>query len=144
MNKEDILLLIIIIFVFAAGFFLFFEPGSEISAKQNETKQMKIETLFEGTGEELSKSGDVLTVHYVGTLENGEKFDSSVDRGIPFQFTLGAGQVIQGWEEGMSNMKIGEKRKLTIPAELGYGSRSIGSIPANSTLIFEVELLEIN
>jgi FKBP-type peptidyl-prolyl cis-trans isomerase len=84
-------------------------------------------------------------VHYVGTLQNGAKFDSSIDRGQPFQFTLGQNRVIQGWELGVKGMKVGEKRKLTIPPELGYGSRGAGGIiPPNATLVFEVDLLEIN
>ena len=92
----------------------------------------------------ISKAGDVLTVHYTGTLENGEKFDSSVDRDQPFTFTVGVGQVIQGWEQGMVGMKIGEKKKLEIPAELGYGANGAGGvIPPNANLIFEVELISI-
>lgn len=86
--------------------------------------------------------GDNLVMHYTGYLTDGTKFDSSVDRGQPFPFTLGGGQVIKGWDEGIVGMKIGETRKLTIPAEMGYGEMAIGSIPANSTLVFEVELLE--
>lgn len=106
--------------------------------------KMNVQTIKEGTGEP-SKSGDKLKVHYTGTLENGTKFDSSLDRNQPFEFTLGAGQVIRGWDEGLIGMKTGEKRKLTIPPELGYGANGVpGAIPANSTLIFEVELLKIN
>lgn len=105
---------------------------------------MQIETLKEGSGAE-AKTGDNVSAHYTGTLENGEKFDSSLDRGEPFQFTLGIGQVIRGWDEGIIGMKTGEKRKLTIPPELGYGTEGIsGKIPPNATLIFEVELLKIN
>ena len=84
----------------------------------------------------------MLTVHYTGTLQNGTKFDSSVDRGKPYQFRLGSGSVIKGWDEGLLGMKVGGKRKLTIPAALGYGARGSANIPPNSTLLFDVELLD--
>lgn len=103
---------------------------------------MTYETLKEGTGAE-AKSGQTVLVHYTGTLENGNKFDSSRDSGTPFSFTLGQQNVIKGWDEGIPGMKIGERRKLTIPASAGYGSQAQRSIPANSTLIFDVELLGI-
>ena len=109
---------------------------------KNENQKLEIEVLKEGTGEE-AKNNDKVTVHYTGTLENGTKFDSSLDRGDPFVFTLGVGDVIKGWDQGVLGMKVGEKRKLTIPSELGYGTRGAGSIPPNATLIFEVELLEV-
>ena len=96
-----------------------------------------------GTGD-IPGQGDVVVAHYTGTLLDGSKFDSSVDRGKPFEFPLGMGRVIKGWDEGFSTMKVGGKRKLVIPSELGYGSRAMGDkIPANSTLVFEVELLDI-
>jgi FKBP-type peptidyl-prolyl cis-trans isomerase len=96
-----------------------------------------------GTGAE-AKSGQQVTVHYTGWLTNGQKFDSSLDRGQPFSFKLGAGQVIKGWDEGVEGMKIGGKRQLRIPPELGYGSRGAGGvIPPNATLIFDVELLGV-
>jgi len=104
---------------------------------------LKIEDLKAGDGQE-AKAGDRVTVHYVGTLTDGKKFDSSRDRGQGFAFHLGKGQVIQGWDRGVAGMKIGGLRKLTIPPELGYGSRGFPPvIPPDSTLVFEVELLAI-
>ncbi|MBT3395237.1 FKBP-type peptidyl-prolyl cis-trans isomerase [archaeon] len=106
--------------------------------------ELKIEVIQEGSGDQEVKSGDSISVHYTGTLENGKKFDSSVDRGQPFDFTIGKGMVIQGWEQGLLGMKVGEKRKLTIPSTMGYGDRDMGSIPPNSVLLFDVELISIN
>lgn len=98
-----------------------------------------------GTGTQAS-SGKTVKVHYTGWLTNGKKFDSSVDRGTPFSFKLGAMQVIKGWDEGVAGMKIGGKRQLKIPPELGYGAQGVGGglIPPNSTLIFDVELLDVS
>ena len=104
--------------------------------------KMKIEDLVVGTGAEALK-GKLVSVHYTGWLTDGKKFDSSKDRGQPFQFPLGRGQVIQGWDDGVQGMKVGGKRKLTIPPELAYGERAQGSIPPNSTLVFEITLLQI-
>lgn len=104
---------------------------------------LKIQDEVVGNGQEV-KSGDTVTVNYIGTLENGTKFDSSYDRNQPFTTQIGVGQVIKGWDEGIVGMKEGGKRKLIIPADLGYGSQGVGSIPPNSTLIFEIELLSVN
>ena len=111
--------------------------------KQTMSNGLVIEDLKIGDGQQVEKF-NIVTVNYTGLLENGTKFDSSLNPGrTPFRFTVGAGQVIKGWDEGLMGMKIGGKRKLTIPPELGYGSRDNGPIPANSTLIFEIDLLTI-
>ncbi len=103
---------------------------------------LQYEDLVDGDGVMATPDRKV-AVHYTGWLENGTKFDSSLDRGQPFVFTLGAGQVIKGWDQGVDGMKVGGKRKLIIPPALGYGSRGVSIIPPNSTLIFEVELLDV-
>jgi FKBP-type peptidyl-prolyl cis-trans isomerase len=108
----------------------------------NPSAQLKSEDVLIGSGTEV-KNGDTVSVHYVGTLEDSTKFDSSRDREEPFEFTVGNGSVIQGWDQGLLGMKVGGIRKLTIPPELGYGETGQGSIPPNSTLIFEIELLGI-
>jgi len=104
---------------------------------------LTIEDLIVGTGD-TAASGQRVSVHYTGWTTDGKKFDSSKDRGQPFMFSLGEGEVIRGWDEGVAGMKVGGKRKLTIPPELGYGSRGAGRvIPPNATLLFEVELLAV-
>ena len=104
---------------------------------------LQIEDLKVGEGTEV-KSGDNISIHYLGTLENGTKFDSSYDRGEPFEVKIGVGYVIAGWDQGVIGMKVGGKRKLTIPYNLAYGEMGIpGTIPPKATLIFEVELMGI-
>jgi len=162
MNKTILIIIIIFLAVILIGFYMFMDKNkednntsndvSEVSkvneaseANEENDKELKIETLKEGSGNE-AKVGNTVSVHYTGTLEDGTKFDSSLDRGESFSFSLGAGQVIKGWDLGVAGMKIGEKRKLTIPSDLGYGEAGTpgGPIPPNATLIFEVELLKIN
>ena len=134
MNK--ILISILVILVIIGSYFLY-------KQQTNMEEGLIIETLKEGTGEE-AKANDKITVHYTGWIKDGDKFDSSLDRDQAFIFTLGVGQVIKGWDEGMLGAKVGEKRKLTIPSSLAYGESGAGQmIPPNSTLVFEVEIINI-
>ncbi len=121
------------------------QPKVSTNSTNDKKKPMglEIKTTKEGTGDRVIKSGDHIFVHYTGKLTNGTVFNSSVTRGVPFDFTIGQGMVIAGWEQGFLGAKVGEKRTLTIPAEMGYGSRDMGTIPANSTLIFDVEVVSI-
>lgn len=118
--------------------------GYSTTNSQPNATELKKEDLVVGTGAE-AVAGKEVSVNYVGTLTDGTKFDSNKDHGgAPFTFKLGAGQVIQGWDEGVAGMKVGGKRKLTIPPEMGYGAQGAGGvIPPNATLVFEVELLDV-
>ncbi|HJY98946.1 MAG TPA: FKBP-type peptidyl-prolyl cis-trans isomerase [Patescibacteria group bacterium] len=123
------------------------ETGESSASASGETiimeSGLQIQDEIVGTGEEAT-AGRVVTVNYKGTLTDGTKFDSSYDRNEPFAFTLGAGEVIKGWDEGVAGMKVGGKRKLTVPSDLGYGDAGYpGLIPGGATLIFEVELLKV-
>jgi FKBP-type peptidyl-prolyl cis-trans isomerase FkpA len=117
--------------------------GGDNSVSAKTSNELQINDMEVGKGTEAT-AGKTVSVHYTGWLTNGTKFDSSKDRGQPFNFKLGAGMVIKGWDQGVAGMKVGGKRKLTIPPTLGYGDRNVGPIPANSTLVFEVELLGVN
>jgi len=164
MNKtSSITILIIILIIIIGGIYFVWQnnyksSGAALSEGLNQSLQqtpanastsfdiqgMKVEILKEGTGEG-AKTGDNIVVNYVGTLPDGTKFDSSIDRNQPFPYTLGQNQVIQGWELGLLGMKVGEKRKLTIPPELAYGAEGRPPvIPQNATLIFEIDMLSIN
>lgn len=117
--------------------------GTACTKKENASvTDLKVEEMKVGNGAEAA-DGKMVTVHYTGWLTNGTKFDSSVDRGTPFVFPLGKGSVIKGWDQGVKGMKVGGKRKLTIPPSLGYGEGGVGPIPPNATLVFEVELLGV-
>lgn len=127
------------------------EVGTSTSATTSEigttnmekVTELKIEDLTVGTGD-TAVAGKSVSVNYVGTLTDGTKFDSSYDRGTPFSFTLGAGEVIKGWDQGVTGMKVGGKRRLTIPSDLAYGDSGVsGIIPGGATLVFEVELLKV-
>src|SRR3989338_6085105 len=132
------------------GYILFTGPimnflNPSIGNSQSQTSASKtsfsVEEVAVGTGS-ITEPGDTLSVHYVGTLTDGRVFDSSLDRNLPFSFTLGVGQVIRGWDEGLIGMRVGGKRLLTVPPEYGYGDQGVGAIPPNSTLVFMVELLD--
>ena len=139
-------LVIVLLFYFSGKFF----PQKENDSSDNNINKeivmengLKVEDVKLGTGAE-AKEGNMITAHYTGTLLDGTKFDSSLDRGTPFSFQLGSGQVIAGWDQGVLGMKVGGKRKLTIPPDLAYGEQGIpGAIPSNATLIFEIELLSV-
>jgi len=161
LGKEKITLIIIVVaLILVSGYFIakdlskkdldIDETSNPIVKINTETsmtqkQEVQIEVLKAGTGS-VAKNNDMVEVHYTGTLEDGTKFDSSLDRNMPFSFKLGIGQVIKGWDIGVEGMKIGEKRKLTIPADLAYGDYGVpqANIPAKAILIFEVELLSIN
>lgn len=118
------------------------KPKAE-GKKYKEVKKLKITDLKKGKGAE-AKEGKVVSVHYTGWLVDGTKFDSSVDRGQPFSFSLGKGEVIKGWDKGVEKMKVGGKRRLEIPPDMGYGANGAPPvIPPNATLVFEVELLDV-
>ncbi len=114
----------------------------EAADDNGNVKSMIIDDIKVGEGEEV-KTGDTVAVHYIGTLQDSTEFDNSKKRGEPFEFTVGGGQVIKGWDEGLVGMKVGGQRVLVIPPEKAYGERGIGPIPPNATLVFAIELIEV-
>lgn len=126
-----------VIIIIGAITFMNNKNDNEISAGAEKSENPEIARI--------AKAGDRISVHYTGTLEDGTKFDSSLDRGVPFEFTLGAGQVIKGWDQGLLGMKVGDKKRLVLPPELAYGKAGYPPvIPPDATLIFDVELISIN
>ena len=149
-NLEQKEWIAVVIAIFVVGFFFIFGQGlmSLFTNKSTETAktqqpELLVEDVLVGDGDE-ALTGDRVVVNYTGRFVNGEVFDSSLVRKEPFQFVLGVGQVIKGWDDGIVGMKVGGKRILSVPPELGYGSQDYGPIPGNSTLIFEVELLKVD
>lgn len=154
MPKEKQTIIIALVVVLATIVVLYVagsKKGTEPKAAEPQASQstsqlpagLKVETLQQGTGDRTAQNGDTLSMRYVGTFEDGTTFDSNIAAQEPFAFTLGAGEVIKGWDLGLVGMKVGEKRKLVIGPDLGYGSRARGPIPANSTLVFDVQLVDI-
>lgn len=145
MDKKIIWLVVGVIFLGGAIWFFYGkDKKQDIIINDKKTMGLEIEVTSQGSGERKTKNGDRLAVNYTGRLADGTKFDSSLDRGVPFEFQIGEGKVITGWEKGLLDMKVGEKRILTVPAEMGYGTRGAGGIiPPNASLIFDVELVEI-
>ena len=147
-NPRTLIIALLILVALVVGYLIFSNNKNQTTDmapsnnSQTQASNLKIEDIQVGTGKEVV-SGDNIVIHYKGTLTDGTKFDSSYDRGEPFETQIGVGQVIKGWDEGVVGMKVGGKRKLTIPPEMGYGNRAVGPIPANSTLIFEVELVDV-
>jgi hypothetical protein len=145
-KKTQVIAGVVIAALLAAGLIYFLTRkggGNQASGNEVTTASgLKYVDIVEGTGP-TPQVGQTVVVHYTGTLQNGTKFDSSLDKGQPFSFPIGRGSVIKGWDEGLMTMKVGGKRRLIIPPKLGYGAQAQAKIPANSTLIFEVEMLGI-
>ncbi len=141
MRKLISIVLIVVVILALVITFIYFNNRKPINNNVMENN-LKTVILKPGTGDE-AVNGTMVTVNYTGWLVNGTKFDSSLDRNRPLEFTLGAKEVIEGWEKGVLGMKVGEIRRLEIPANMAYGDRDLGIIPPNSDLIFEVELLKV-
>jgi peptidylprolyl isomerase len=143
MTKAIVFLIIAALAVAAVLFVILRGGGGDAGDEVTTTSGLKYIDEVVGTGDSPT-SGKNVTVHYTGMLENGTKFDSSVDKGQPYTFRIGTGTVIKGWDEGLMTMKVGGKRRLIVPAKLAYGAAGRPGIPPNSTLIFDVELLGVN
>jgi len=142
--KQTIISIIIIVGVIVGVVFIMKpQQNTENQTMEQSQSELMVTVLQEGVGDAMLQPGQIAVVHYTGTLEDGVVFDSSLTRGQPLEFPYGTGSVILGWDQGLQNMKVGEKRKLIIPPAYGYGDNQVGPIPPNSTLIFEVELLGI-
>lgn len=146
-GKSFVVVLAAVLLLVASSLYIFgiidFPQGTETNSMgKTAEEKLVIEDIEEGTGEAV-EAGDEVVIHYSGTLTDGTKFDSSYDRGEPFQTQIGTGQVIEGWDKGVVGMKAGGKRKLIIPPSMAYGDSDIPGIPPGSTLVFEVELLEV-
>jgi len=138
-----IAILVVVVLAVSVVAYVLVNRGPATGAEVATASGLKYIDIVEGTGA-TPQNGQTVTVHYTGTLENGKKFESSVDRGQPYEFRLGTGAVIKGWDEGLASMKVGGKRKLIIPPALGYGQRgSPPKIPPNSILLFDIELLSV-
>lgn len=148
-GKKVILFLLFVLVVIVIGWIcvekIYYVQAPELNttADANQQVTFQTETLQQGYGSEDVKLGDRIAVNFIGTLKDGILFDSNLDSGTPYEFTVGKGEVIQGWDKGLIGMKVGEKRKLVVPPELGYGSEEKENIPKDSPLYYEVELVEI-
>jgi FKBP-type peptidyl-prolyl cis-trans isomerase len=150
LEKKNLVAILLVVAILLIVWLVISKPKEEVNTpapvQQAVTTQQsspKIEVLQQGAGDKAVKAGDTVAVNYVGTLEDGTVFDSNTSTDKPFETEIGVGNVIKGWDLGIVGMKVGEKRKLTISPELGYGNQAVGTIPAGSTLIFDVQLLAI-
>lgn len=143
MKQTIISIIIVIIVILGVVALMKTQQKTQENITTESGGELLVTVLKQGEGTESLQAGQIAVVHYTGTLEDGVVFDSSLTRGQPFEFQYGVGDVILGWDQGLQGMKIGEKRKLVIPSDYGYGANQVGPIPPNSTLVFEVELLEI-
>ncbi len=142
MKQTIFSIIIIVAVVFGLVFIMNTQKPADETNMETQT-ELTVEVIQEGSGDVMLQPGQIAIVHYTGTFEDGVVFDSSLTRGQPFEFQYGTGNVILGWDQGLQNMKVGEKRKIVVPQSYGYGDSQVGPIPPNSTLLFEVELLAI-